>query len=90
MTPTRDYDDEPMTDDELQDAAMHIADQFSDHDRRFLALMSPQDRAGHERALWMLYHWNVDHSAHDPDHALAPSGKIQAVPAHTPQLTFVR
>ncbi|MEU4665252.1 hypothetical protein AB0F83_26235 [Micromonospora chalcea] len=60
-----------MTDDELQDAAVHIADQFADHDRRFLALMTPQERAGHEQALWMLYH-HVDRIWEAPKKAGGP------------------
>lgn len=50
-----DYDENPMTDDELQDAARHIGERFEDHDTRFLALMTPEDRAGHLRALRMMY-----------------------------------
>ncbi|SCL69740.1 hypothetical protein [Micromonospora peucetia] len=50
-----DYDENPMTDDELQDAATHIGERFEDHDTRFLALMSPEQRAGHLQALRMLY-----------------------------------
>jgi hypothetical protein len=44
-----------MTDDGLQDAATHIGERFEEHDIRFVALMSPEQRAGHLQALRMLY-----------------------------------
>ncbi|MEV4462772.1 hypothetical protein AB0J51_04030 [Micromonospora echinofusca] len=71
MTVTRDYDDEPMTDDELQDAARHLTRRFEDHDKQFLTLMTPQQRAAHERALWMLYH-HVDRIWEAPKQAGGP------------------
>lgn len=52
---SRDYDEQPMTDDELQQAAVHIAHRFEDHDGRFLALMTEQERVGYLRALRMVY-----------------------------------
>ncbi|MFC0504157.1 hypothetical protein [Micromonospora costi] len=66
-----DYDENPMTDDELQDAARHIAERFTDHDSRFLALMTPEERAGHIRALWMLYH-HIDRIWEAPKKAGGP------------------
>ncbi|MEU5943123.1 hypothetical protein ABZ807_29065 [Micromonospora sp. NPDC047548] len=68
---TRDHDDEPMTDVELQDAAQHLGERFEDHDKRFLALMTAQERAAHYQALWMLYQ-HVDRIWEAPKRAGGP------------------
>lgn len=66
-----DYDENPMTDDELQDAARHIGERFEEHDTRFLALMSPEQRAGHLQALRMIYD-HVDRIWEAPKRAGGP------------------
>ncbi|MEU5525414.1 hypothetical protein ABZ744_00560 [Micromonospora chersina] len=67
----RDYDDEPMSDDELQDVARHLGERFEDHDKRFLALMTPEQRAAHKEALWMLYR-HIDRIWEAPKQAGGP------------------
>ncbi|MEU2167919.1 hypothetical protein ACH47V_25455 [Micromonospora chersina] len=68
---TRDYDDDPMTDEELQDAAQHLGERFEEHDRRFLALMTPEQRAAHHEVLWMVYR-HVDRIWEAPKQAGGP------------------